>query len=590
MRVPYLHRWNEALALAQARRSLWPAAAGSFLAGLAEAGVLVIITYVATSFIEGGDAVSLWGMRFGLVAALWVGGGLLLTKTMLMYAVHRRNTRTAELIQVRLRGRLMRAYFNADWEQKSARTIGDLQELASGYANRASKMMLSLSNLLTAVLGLAAFLFTSLLVSPVITLGVVVISSVVLLFLRPVSMSARRLIAVEASHARSYASLVTESNQVGRDIETFHVGGPVQQRLAGIAEAAGVAFRQARVRQAMVPIVYQAVMFGFALIGLGVTVGHVTPGSLASIGAVVLLMLRSLSSAQQVISRAQQVNEQTVYLTGIADSIGQFEAAAIDDGAAVPARVTPIVLENVTFTYPGKRTPAFELNELSIGTGESIGVVGRSGAGKSTLVQLLLRLRRPTTGVISAGGVPLGDIDRAWWAKRVAFVPQEPQLISGTVAENVAFFRPIDEAQIRRALKRAELMDELERLPLGIHTPLGGKSGTLSGGQRQRVALARALAGDPQVIVLDEPTSALDPVSERLISQMLTELRGEVTLIIVAHRLETLASCDRVMVLEDGSVAALDRPDALAQMTGYFSEAFGKSDGASSAATPRSSS
>jgi ATP-binding cassette, subfamily B, bacterial len=579
IRVPYLHRWTEALALAQVRRSLWPSAIGSFVAGFAEAGLLVLVTFVAVSFTDGSETIMLWGIRFRLGDALWAAGGLLLLKTALQFLVNRRNASIAAVVQVKTRARLMRAFFSAEWKEKSAQTVGDLQELASNYVTRTSLLMLSLSALLTASLSLSAFLAASMLVSPATTVGVIVVSALVLACLRPINAAARRLIALEANMSRSYAGLVAEASQVARDIETFHVGDKVHEPLDKIAHSASTAFRSSRLRLAMVPSIYQAVIFGFALLGLAFAMGQVAVGSLASIGAVVLLMLRSLSSAQQVISRAQQVDEKGVYLTSILEAVEHFERAAMDDGIATPLKVTPIVMDGVTFEYPRTERTALEVVALSIEEGDSLGVVGRSGAGKSTLVQLLLRLQRPTAGLITAGGVPLGQIDRAWWAKRVAFVPQEPHLIGGTIAENVAFYRAIDEGQIRRALKRAQLLDEVERLPLGIHTPLGGESGTLSGGQRQRVALARALAGEPQVILLDEPTSALDPVSERLISEMLKELRGTVTLIIVAHRLETLASCDRVLVLAGGAVAEVGSPELLMQQGGYFSDAFGNENG-----------
>jgi ABC-type multidrug transport system fused ATPase/permease subunit len=152
-------------------------------------------------------------------------------------------------------------------------------------------------------------------------------------------------------------------------------------------------------------------------------------------------------------------------------------------------------------------------------------------------------------GAIRVGGHDLRDVTPESWARIVGFVPQENKLIRGTVSENIAFHRPFDRAAIERASRSANLYDEIMMLPDGFDTEIGPGARDLSGGQKQRLGIARALVAEPMLLILDEPTSALDGSSETLISEAIERLRGTATVVIVAHRLETLAVCDRVITL-----------------------------------------
>jgi ABC-type multidrug transport system fused ATPase/permease subunit len=170
--------------------------------------------------------------------------------------------------------------------------------------------------------------------------------------------------------------------------------------------------------------------------------------------------------------------------------------------------------------------------------------------------------------------VDLTDVDRSWWTSKVSFVPQDPTLFTGTVAENIRFFRPgISDDSLRRAAKQANVLDEIQRLPNGFDTHLGERGSQLSGGQRQRVSIARALAGDPELLIMDEPTSALDGRSETLIRDTMSRLRGRVTTIVIAHRMSTLDLCDRIMVIEAGRVSAFEEPERLVTASSYYRNA-----------------
>jgi ABC-type multidrug transport system fused ATPase/permease subunit len=230
-------------------------------------------------------------------------------------------------------------------------------------------------------------------------------------------------------------------------------------------------------------------------------------------------------------------------------------------------------VDHVTFSYvPGR--PVLRDIDLEIGRNEVVGIVGPSGGGKSTLVQLLLGLREPQEGEIRAGGRPIRELSKQEWARRVTFVPQRATLVTGSVADNIRFFRDdVSQEDVERAARLAHLADEVERFPERYDRQVGDHGGQLSGGQQQRLCIARALVERPDVLILDEPTSALDVRSEHLIRQTLEELKEQMTVVIIAHRLSTLDICQRIMVIQDGELRGFDTPARLAETNEFYHEA-----------------
>ncbi|KMO27186.1 ABC transporter, partial [Methylobacterium variabile] len=231
-----------------------------------------------------------------------------------------------------------------------------------------------------------------------------------------------------------------------------------------------------------------------------------------------------------------------------------------------PARLPfgqAIRLEGVGFDYePGR--PALTGIDLTIPAHTTIGLVGRTGSGKSTLIGLILGFLAPTTGRITVDGTTLDPATLPAWQNRIGYVPQDIFLIDGTIAENIAFgLDAIDGAAVERAARLAGAHDFVAGLPEGYATRVGERGARLSGGQRQRIGIARALYHDPDVIVFDEATSALDDETEAVVMRAVQGLAGTRTLIMIAHRLTSLAGADTVHVLEGGRIVASGPPETV---------------------------
>ncbi len=247
------------------------------------------------------------------------------------------------------------------------------------------------------------------------------------------------------------------------------------------------------------------------------------------------------------------------FFMGVTDNLqDEISGSKVDMSFAVDAEKMPveklIELKKITYAYPGTEKLIFDKADLSIPVGRSVGIVGTSGAGKSTVVDILLGLLKISSGTIMADGKDVMENYRGW-LRNVGYIPQMIFMLDDTIRRNIAFGVPddeIDEKRIWEVLKEAQLDEFVRKLPEGLETGIGERGIRLSGGQRQRIGIARALYNDPEVLILDEATSALDNDTEAAIMESINRLHGKKTLLIIAHRLQTIEKCDLVYRVEDG--------------------------------------
>jgi len=329
-------------------------------------------------------------------------------------------------------------------------------------------------------------------------------------------------------------------------------GGEVEQAY----QAARSSTRARAVLTAIIIFIVFSSVVGILWVGShDVLTGSISPGRLGQFilyAAFAATGLGQLSEVWGEVSAASGASERLFEILRIKSAIA---APAAPRALPAPAR-GDVGFENVSFAYP-TRPDALAVDgvTLSVRAGEKVAIVGPSGAGKSTLFHLLLRFYDPKAGSITFDGVPIRGADPREVRSRIALVPQDSVAFATTARENIRFGRPdADDAAVERAADLAHATEFIRRLPGGFDAQLGERGVTLSGGQRQRIAIARAILRDAPLLLLDEATSALDAESETLVQTALEELMRHRTTLVIAHRLATVLSCDRIMVMDRGRI------------------------------------
>ncbi|HEY5874377.1 MAG TPA: ABC transporter ATP-binding protein, partial [Ilumatobacteraceae bacterium] len=289
-----------------------------------------------------------------------------------------------------------------------------------------------------------------------------------------------------------------------------------------------------------------------------VSTGAITLGTAFLLFQYVLLLSRPLEDVVQQLETVQKANGAMVRVIDLLE----IRPDIIDDGrTSPPAGPLAVDLVGVSFDY-GDDELVLHRVDLHIAAGRSVGIVGRTGSGKTTFSRLVLRLVEASQGTLELGGVPIADIPLAELRRRVALIPQEVELFSGTVRDNVTLFDDIpSDAAVSEALHHAGLGALVDG---GIHRPLGPGGAGLSAGEAQLLALARVWLRQPDLVVLDEATARIDPVTESRLEAAIAELIAGRTTLIIAHRLSTLRHVDEIVVFEHGEIVEHDDRTTLA--------------------------
>jgi len=302
-----------------------------------------------------------------------------------------------------------------------------------------------------------------------------------------------------------------------------------------------------------------------------VLAGHITAGTLSQFVLFAVLAASGLGQLSEVWGELAQASGSAERLSEILRIEPEIKAPANPLPLPSPPR-GEVGFDAVRFAYPS-RPQAFVLDGVSfnVRAGEKVAIVGPSGAGKSTIFHLLLRFYDPIGGAIAFDGVRIADVDPRELRRRIALVPQDTAIFGASIADNIRFGRPdATMEEIARAAEQAAAAEFITRLPEGYETLVGERGITLSGGQRQRIAIARAILRDAPLLLLDEATSSLDAESETLVQKALARLMQERTTLVIAHRLATVLSCDRILVMDQGHIVEEGTHDSLAAAGGLY--------------------
>ncbi len=546
------------------------------VAGFLEAGVLVVMVQVAFAISSDSDKIEVGLGPFGdqtftLLSLFLIALGLGVARLFVQLADARLASRMSREALTRLRTDLVATYEAATWPRQAEEREGHFQEVVGGHAAQIASAVLTISGTLSTGFNLLALVISALLVDAAAAVTIVVGVSVMFLLLRPIARRSRASSSMYGRLSLELSQSVNDHVRLSQEIKVHHVESSWRTALGETIEANGRAYQYNQFLARAVPAVYQAAAMTLVIATLAaINAADVT--AVQALGAIVLILFRALAYGQSLQSSYQRLGDLLPYADRLLATRTALERDQVPDGDTPLARITSVEFTDVSFSYGTSRDALHDVT-FTLMPGQCLGVVGPSGAGKSTLIQLLLGLRTPAAGSVCISGHPLAELDPADWYSRVGFVPQDPQLVEGTVADNIRFYRPDPgDEDIVAVAKLAHLHDEIEGLPQGYDTPIGPRHQTVSGGQRQRLCLARALLGRPDLLILDEPTSALDLRSEHLVHQTLSELAEERLVVVIAHRLSTLNICDRIMVLEQGRVRGLLPAAELEQQNDFFRE------------------
>ena len=369
--------------------------------------------------------------------------------------------------------------------------------------------------------------------------------------IRPQFLNARRAVG-------SFSGTLENSLQGIPVLQAYCAEQSEMARLSSASKAyRDTAIDAARTKRNFIPLIYTIAGLSFALlIGGGGWLTQMPGGpSLGAYTTFVLMGMRlvvPIFTLSFLITQVQQARAATTRI----EELLSVKPTLADPEDAVELSSVPEILsfENITFQYPGHPELISDLS-FSINRGDFIGIAGPTGAGKSSLIKLLLRFYGPDHGNIRINDTGLHELAVVSFRKHVGYVSQSPYLFHGTVLDNICLGSPdATPAMINEAMDKAGVTEVIANLPQGLDTVLTDQGGSLSGGQKQRIALARALLKNPEILILDEATSAVDPVTESIIQKNILSLRRNRIIIAIAHRLSTLISCDRILVMNQGSI------------------------------------
>ena len=417
------------------------------------------------------------------------------------------------------------------------------------------------------------YLFT---LAPALTAGLLLAIPVIIL---PIVFIGRKLTNVSRSSQDRVAdvgAMVAETLGAMKIVQAFGQEKREQERFGGAVEATfDTAKRRIRLRAAMTAIVIGLIFTGIVMLmwrgAIGVADGSISGGTIAAFvltGGLVAGAFGALTEVYGDLLRGAGAAGRLAELLSEKPGI-----AAPENPIALPVPSRgQIAFDNVTFCYPARpETQALTNFSLTVSPGETVAVVGPSGAGKSTLFQLAQRFYDPQGGAVRIDGVALPSADPAEIRQRMALVPQETVLFAASARDNLRYgnWQATDE-EIWEAARVANAEKFLRALPEGLDSFMGESGTRLSGGQRQRIAIARALLRNTPILLLDEATSALDAESEKLVQDALEHLMQDRTTIVIAHRLATVRSADRIIVMDEGRIVEQGDHDSLITKNGLY--------------------
>lgn len=539
----------------------------SFVGGSAAAApASTIATFISGVF-------SFFHMPFTFRILLLFVAVLFIVRTIVLFAIQYVTARVGFGYERDLRTKLFKFTVNARWPYLSRQHIGNLEQLLTTNTSQAAQIINSLVT--TLIIGTKSLMYVivAIAVSGWVAVLSLVVGGTVFFFLRPL-LYRTRLLATTIERTNRALAHFTGEHVIGmKAIKSMALESPVAKKAGGYFDSIRslnlkiVIFRS---------VVEMGIRFaGVAFVGAVFVVMYRSPSfSLAAFAVIVYAINQIFTQVQIGQTQLHAFGTMTPYLTQILAYMDESKNEVERDGEGVSfSFLREIVFQNVAFSYPERKAAIADVS-FTVKKGELVGIIGPSGAGKTTIADLLLRLVDPLKGSITSDGTEIHRISRHEWRTNVGYVAQDAVLLNDTIEANIRFYNEsISREELHHAARLANIHEFIETLPDGYNAVVGERGVFLSGGQRQRIALARILARKPSLLVLDEATSSLDAESEREIRSAVEHLRGDTSVLIIAHRMSTVSNVDRLVILQDGKVSETGTPsELLSRKNSYYAK------------------
>lgn len=461
----------------------------------------------------------------------------------------------------------------SSWPYLLSQKIGHMQTSLSRDVQRSSNLLEALSQFVQSSTGFLMYLLIALNISPTTTLFTIGAGATLALLIRPFLKRTQRIGQEMAETDRTVSQFVTEHLINMKAVKALGVEEKVKTTGQRLFEHLHVLYTRMSFIRSLSTSFFQpfAMIFVIILFTFTYTSGSFNLIPFAATLYLIQKIFTYLESSQASLGGTRELIPYAIHLDEFKQALVRAQEEVADGGNPFSLNES-IHFDAVTFGY-GEKNVLKDFT-LAIEAGKTTALIGPSGSGKTSIADLLLRLFTVEEGFIRFDGMSIAEVSLSSLRSNIGYVTQEPFLLNASIADNIRFYREsVTDEDIYEGLRKAHLTQVVEALPYGIETIVGDRGTLLSGGQRQRIALARVLAGSPAVLILDEATSALDRDSEQQIQKAIDELRGRLTVIVIAHRLQTIENADSIVVLEQGSVVEQGTPaELLSNLNSYYAK------------------
>lgn len=467
---------------------------------------------------------------------------------------------------------LLKKLLNSQWKFYISRKSGFIQDVILRDVDTSSKLLEAFAQMILAFSSAAILLIFVAFISPTITAFSGIIGFFIIFFFRPLMRRIRQLGREGSAKSKAVTQYMIEHTlgmktvkSAGEEDGVFDIGSRHLRDRQRIEVKRSVLASLSTVSIEPVSIFFIALVFGFS---------YYLPGfSFEVFAAAMILVQRIFVYLQSGQVSLHMINEAIPYALEVVTFEKELSSALEEKGGGKKfCFADELRFRDVSFSHGDSSLPLLAHINLVLKKGEMVGLIGPSGSGKTSVADLVMRLIRPEEGAIELDGIPAENFDLKEWRTNIGYVSQDVFLLNDTIEQNIRFYdEKMTKEDIIQAAKKANIYDFVSGLKEGFSTIVGDRGVLLSGGQRQRIALARVLARSPEILILDEATSALDNESEVLIQKAIESLKGKVTVLMIAHRLSTVSSVDKILVLDRGKIVEEGTPSELmAKADSYF--------------------